>query len=239
MAEAERLCVALDVDDGQKALHIAERLKPAGVSFKVGLELFTSAGPQIVTELVQRQLKVFLDLKFHDIPNTAAGTARVVARQGVAMFNLHAGGGTEMIEAAARASREEAKRLQKDRPLLLAVTVLTSISDQILTEELLSRVSVKDAVRHFAELANNAGADGVVASAQEIPMIRSACGSNFVIVTPGIRPSWAAASGDQKRITTPKEVMDLGADYIVVGRPILQAADMVEACNRTLEEMAQ
>jgi orotidine-5'-phosphate decarboxylase len=237
MAEAKRLCVALDVSDGVKALSIAEKLKATGVSFKVGLELFTSTGPQVVADLVQRQLHVFLDLKFHDIPNTAAGAARSAARHGVAMFNVHASGGREMIAEAVRASREEAEKLQRTKPMVLAVTVLTSINDRILAEELLTRVVVKDAVRHFADLAKSAGADGVVASAQETALIRSACGPDFLIVTPGIRPSWAAMSGDQKRVTTPREAVDLGADYVVVGRPILQATDMVEACKRTLGEM--
>jgi orotidine-5'-phosphate decarboxylase len=185
---------------------------------------------------VSRGGQVFLDLKFHDIPNTVAGAARSAVRLNVAMFNVHAAGGKEMVRVAVSAAEEEAAKLGSKRPLVLAITVLTSIDNEILDKELLVKFPMKDAVLHFAEIAKAAGADGVVASPHEVSLLRNACGPEFLIVTPGIRPAWAAA-GDQKRITTPADAIRMGSDYVVVGRPILSAQSPVEAATAILEEI--
>jgi orotidine-5'-phosphate decarboxylase len=237
MTPKDRLCVALDVPEMTAALRLAEELKDTVGLFKIGVELFVSEGPSAVRSVTRLGLKVFLDLKFHDIPNTAAGAARAATRLGVAMFNVHAAGGQDMIKAVVEATSDEAAKLGGSRPLVLAVTVLTSIDDTILENELCVRGPLTDVVKHMAELAKAAGADGVIASPQEVPIIRGACGRDFLIVTPGVRPLWAAAPGDQKRVTTPREAIALGADYIVVGRPILGAEDKVAAGMRIVEEM--
>ena len=238
MAPRDRLCVALDLSDSAAAAQLAQELSQVVGFVKIGLELFTAGGPAAVKSVSSAGLKIFLDLKFHDIPNTVAGAARAATRLGVAMFNVHATGGTEMIRSAVKASTEEAAALRAPRPLVLAVTVSTSINDSILVDELRMSGSVKKTVEHLAVLSKAAGADGVVASPQETPVVRAACGSDFLIVTPGVRPTWAAALGDQQRVTTPAEAIRLGADYIVVGRPILEAGDRIAACGRIIAEVA-
>lgn len=235
MTAKERLCVALDVADTAAALQLGRELKDFVGLFKIGLELFTSEGPEVVRAVAQLGLKIFLDLKFHDIPNTAAGAARAAARLGVAMFNVHAVGGKHMIRAAVDAAAEEAAKAGMERPRVLAVTILTSV-DEATLNELRMRGSLTEAVRHFAVLAQAAGADGVIASPQETELIRSACGPNFLIVTPGVRPAGTGA-GDQKRTTTPREAVLAGSDYIVVGRPITVAKDRREACRQIVAEM--
>ncbi|MBF0537231.1 MAG: orotidine-5'-phosphate decarboxylase [Nitrospirae bacterium] len=235
----DRLAVALDVDTLLEAGVVVEALRDYVGLFKVGLQLFTGEGARVIGSIKGLGGKVFLDLKFHDIPNTVAAAARVVTAMGVDVFNVHACGGSEMMQAAVEATSQEAIRRGIARPTVLAVTVLTSINDDILSRELVVGQRVGEQVVHLARLAKGAGVDGVVASPREVGAIREACGGDFTILTPGIRPLWSAGKDDQKRITTPKEAIALGANYIVVGRPILRAGDMVEATRRILDEMAE
>lgn len=242
-ASLERLIVALDVDTKEKAIDIVKKLKSDVGIFKVGSELFTSCGPSIVDQIQALGVKIFLDLKFHDIPNTAAKSAAIAARLGVFMFNIHALGGPDMMKKVAQTVGGKSK--------VIAVTILTSMD-----ENSLKKIGVFDnmetQVLKLARLAKDAGLDGVVASPAEVKLIRNNIGRDFLIVTPGVRPAWAAAGGpsagsgpilglsqdDQKRIATPKEAIDNGADFIVVGRPIIEAQNPVEAAKKILKEMA-
>jgi len=231
-----KLIVALDVDTREKALGLVDKLKQDVKIFKIGSELFTSCGPSIVEDVKLRNCGVFLDLKFHDIPNTVAKAAIAATRLGLFMFNVHALGGQEMMKKAAKGVIEEAKKLKIDKPKVIAVTILTSMD-----ENNLKKIGVDDnmekQVLRLARLAKDSGLDGVVASASEINPIRKNIGKGFLIVTPGVRPSWAKAD-DQKRIATPKEAIDNGADFVVVGRPIIEAPDPAIAARKILEEIA-
>ena len=234
MDPREKIIIALDVGTKREALALARELGEARV-FKVGMELFTAEGPALLEETVRLGKRPFLDLKYHDIPNTVAGAVRSAVRAGVSMLTLHTSGGREMMAAAAQAAREESARTGKDRPLLLGVTVLTSLK-----EEELRRVgidhSVADQVLRLAALARDSGLDGVVSSPHEIEIIKKECGGEFLVVTPGIRPAWAAAQ-DQKRIMTPAEAIGKGADYLVIGRPITAAPSPHEAFLKVLAEI--
>ncbi|MBI5115684.1 orotidine-5'-phosphate decarboxylase [Candidatus Poribacteria bacterium] len=234
----ERLIVALDFPSADEALGFAERMGEIVTFYKVGLELFSAAGPEIVERLKTLGKSVFLDMKFHDIPNTVAGAAASATRLGVDMFNVHALGGMAMMRAAADAVVRTASGLEVKRPVVLAVTVLTSLDRRALEEEI--GFSLANGVGPFviakARQAKEAGLDGVVASPHEAAAIRAACGSSFQIVTPGIRPSWEHAN-DQKRVATPAEALAAGADRIVVGRPITKARDPLEAAGKILAEM--
>jgi orotidine-5'-phosphate decarboxylase len=232
----EKLIVALDVDSAEQALKLVERLKPWAGLFKVGMELFYSQGPVIINELRRRGVKLFLDLKLHDIPNTVARATRVLTRLGVAMFNVHAAGGRTMMRAALESCQEESAKLGLSRPLVLAVTVLTSIDQLAFNQELGFSGPVADKVVAWALLARECGLDGVVASAHEAGAIRRLCGPDFIIVTPGIRPS-GTAGGDQKRIVTPAVALAAGASHLVVGRPIIAAPDPAKAARFILDEM--
>ena len=232
-----RICLALDVDDSQRAITIVNSLKNYVGLFKIGSELFSAAGSKIVEEIVSLGAPVFLDLKFHDIPNTVARVVRVVARLGVSMFNIHAAGGAEMIKAAVEAAQDEATQQGSTPPLVLAVTVLTSINDNILQRELLINMPVENFVQHLAIMAKKNGADGVVASPREVHIIREACGEEFRIVTPGVRPVGSSA-GDQKRFSTPSMAIKRGSDFVVIGRPILAAVDPVSAAKEIAKEIA-
>lgn len=219
------LILALDVPSRKQAVELARRTSRFVSHYKVGSQLFTSEGPDLIRDLKSGEHGVFLDLKFHDIPNTVAKAAEAAAALGVDMFDVHASGGAEMMKAAVEAAGGAAQRAGTPRPLVLAITVLTSMSSTV--EEVLA----------LAERARNAGADGVVASAWEARAIRDRLGADFLIVTPGIRPSWAAAN-DQRRVASPREAIENGADFIVVGRPIQQAQDPGEAARLVCEEMA-
>ncbi|MGE0455138.1 MAG: orotidine-5'-phosphate decarboxylase [Vicinamibacteria bacterium] len=223
----ERLILALDLPSAGEARAVAKRVGARVGMLKVGKQLFTAAGPELVRELVDAGQRVFLDLKFHDIPNTVAAAVRSAAALGVSLVNVHALGGRAMIEAAAAACGPSSK--------LLAVTLLTSHDEPTLSEIGLAG-PLPAAVRRLALLARDAGADGVVASPQEIGLIREACGPDFLIVTPGVRPAGADA-GDQARLATPGAALRAGADYLVVGRPILQASDPAAAAEAIVREL--
>lgn len=184
----------------------------------------------------ERGGKVFLDLKFHDIPNTVARAAEVATKLGVYIFNIHTSGGYEMMKAAAEASKKTSLSLGTRKPLILGVTLLTSINQEILEKEIGIKKILKEQVVHLAKLAKDAGLDGVVASSWEIKEIRKTCGEDFVILTPGIRPV-GKSSDDQKRVMTPREAIKLGSDFLVIGRPIRNAANPVEAAKNILKEM--
>jgi orotidine-5'-phosphate decarboxylase len=234
MEPKERIIIALDVGTKREALALAEALAEARV-FKIGMELFTAEGPALLDEAVLMGKRPFLDLKFRDIPNTVAGAVRSAARNGVYMLTLHASGGKEMMVAAAKAAREESDKIGKKRPILLGVTVLTSLKGEELHQVGFAH-AVADQVLRLALLAKDAGLDGVVCSPHEIEAIKKECGRDFLVVTPGIRPAWAAAQ-DQKRIMTPAEALGKGADYLVIGRPVTGAPSPHEAFLKVLAEI--
>ncbi|MEO5355694.1 MAG: orotidine-5'-phosphate decarboxylase [Nitrospirae bacterium YQR-1] len=231
-----KLCVALDVDTSSAAMELVSKLKNYAGYFKVGFQLFTSEGPQIVKAIIAEGGKVFLDLKFHDIPNTAAKASIEAMNSGAAIFNLHASGGFEMMSAVSNALNTESAQRNIQKPVVLAVTVLTSLNGKILNDELRVPGDVQTHVLHLSRLAKEAGLDGVVASAREIKPVREACGNGFIILTPGIRPAWSATD-DQKRFMTPKEAISSGADIIVIGRPIISAKNPVDAAKKVLDEI--
>ncbi|KFI11225.1 MULTISPECIES: orotidine-5'-phosphate decarboxylase [Vibrio] len=215
----QKVIVALDYDNQADALTFVDRIDPSSCRLKVGKEMFTLFGPDFVKELHKRGFSVFLDLKFHDIPNTCSKAVRAAAELGVWMVNVHASGGERMMAA----SRDILEPYGKDRPLLIGVTVLTSMEQSDLTGIGLN-VEPKEQVIRLATLTKNSGLDGVVCSAQESSMLKSELGCEFKLITPGIRPAGAAV-GDQKRIMTPVDAIQAGSDYLVIGRPITQAAD--------------
>jgi orotidine-5'-phosphate decarboxylase len=234
---SEKLIVALDVGTAREARRVFEALRGEAGMFKVGSELFTSEGPGFVRELAEAGARVFLDLKFHDIPNTAAGAARAAVRLGVALFNVHAAGGSEMMRRAAEATAEEAARLGLARPRLIAVTVLTSADAAVLEETGVAARTVEAQVARLARLAADAGLDGVVASPHEIAAVRAAASRDgFLVGTPGVRPA-SSAHDDQRRVMTPAEAVRAGADYLVVGRAVLNAPDLARAAREIVEEM--
>ena len=218
----QSVLVALDVPTRERALELASQLSSHVGGLKIGLELFCACGPQIVEEIGPK--RVFLDLKFHDIPNTVAAASRVAARLGVHIFNVHCLGGLEMMRAAADAARETNPDVK-----VIGVTILTSHDSDSLAKIGLNETP-REAVPRLASLAQLAGLDGVVCSAREILPVRAACGDDFLLVTPGIRPA-NSERGDQKRVLTPTEALKAGANYLVVGRPITSAADPVKAAQ--------
>jgi len=234
----ERLIVALDVDTMYEAETLVSRLQDYVGVFKVGMQLFNSEGPDVVKRINNLGGKVFLDLKLHDIPNTVGQAAAVLTRYRVLMYNVHTAGGSEMMKAAAAAAAKESLASGIPRPLVIGVTVLTSINQVILEKEMGIPVSIEEQVVRWAKLAKESDLNGVVASPKEIEAIRAGCGQDFIIVTPGVRPIWAAAN-DQKRVMTPKEAVEAGASYLVVGRPITGQADPVEAAKRIVDEMEE
>ncbi len=232
----DRIIFALDVEHFHEALHWVTLLKDRVGIFKVGKQLFTHSGPKVVDMICQKGQKVFLDLKYHDIPNTVAKAGEEATKHQVAMFNLHALGGFEMMRKTVEASRAISKSLNLSRPIILAVTILTSMDEEGLKEVGIQGPLI-DEVGRLSLLAQKSGVDGVVASPQEIGIIRQRCGERFLIVTPGIRhPS--DKKDDQKRTLTPREAIEAGADYLVIGRPIKEAKDPIEAVQRIVEDIA-
>jgi orotidine-5'-phosphate decarboxylase len=233
-----KLLVALDVESGARALELATALRGLADGVKVGSRLFTLEGPSLVRRLVDAGAKVFLDLKFHDIPNTVAQAVEAATATGAWMVNVHASGGVAMMQAAARAGAEAATRAGRPGPLVIGVTVLTSMDQASLRASGIDRPLLEHVVA-LARMAQGAGLDGVVASPQETAAIRAACGPGFAIVTPGIRGASAGASkDDQARTMGPAEAVRAGASYLVVGRPIIGAADPRDAAARIVEELA-
>ncbi|MEW6320099.1 MAG: orotidine-5'-phosphate decarboxylase [Acidobacteriota bacterium] len=230
-----RVLVALDVDTAAGALALADRLRGSVAGFKIGKQLFTAEGPAVVRALAERGDRVFLDLKFHDIPNTVAGAVRAAVATGAWMVNVHASGGRAMMAAAVESARQAAAAAGVARPLVIGVTVLTSLDQPALAETGVTR-PVLEHVVHLARLAQAAGLDGVVASPLETAAIRAACGPDFAIVTPGIRAAGQAGTDDQARTMAPREAVAAGATYLVVGRPITGAADPRAAAERIAAE---
>lgn len=228
MSRDPKIIVALDYAEAKPALELAGRLRPELCRLKVGKELFTAEGPQLVEKLMQRGFEIFLDLKFHDIPNTTAQACKAAAALGVWMVNVHALGGRRMLEAAQEAVASAARP-----PKLIAVTVLTSMGQEDLAELGIGSTPAQ-LVLHLARLARDSGLDGVVCSAQEAALLRRECGEKFCLVTPGIRPAEAGVD-DQMRVMTPRAALENGSSYLVIGRPITRAADPL----RALQEISQ
>lgn len=225
------ILVALDFDNAQQTMELVDRLQPERCRLKVGKELFTSEGPQLVEALQNKGFDIFLDLKFHDIPNTVAKAVKAAGNLGVWMVNVHASGGQRMMEAA----RESLANFQT-KPELIAVTVLTSMEQSDLAGIGLN-IDPQEQVKRLAKLTQESGLDGVVCSAQEATILKDLCGQDFKLVTPGIRPSFAQ-QGDQRRVMTPAEAKIVGVDYMVIGRPITQAEDPIEALTLIEQELA-
>ena len=231
---SQKIIVALDVDDKAKALGLINQL-PEIATFKIGLKLFTAEGPSLLEEISRLGKGVFLDLKLHDIPNTVAGAVKMGVRHGASMMTLHTSGGEEMMAKAVEAAHEASQEGNTTRPLLMGVTVLTSLKDQQLKEIGMTR-NAAEQVLHLARIARKAGLDGVVCSPLEIELIKKEFGSDLLIITPGIRPAWAAAQ-DQKRIMTPSQAVEKGADYLVIGRPIIAAPSPQAAFKKIKQEL--
>lgn len=235
----DRLIVALDVDTLEEAERLLDLLAPAVGLFKVGSRLFTARGPAAAAAVKKRGKRLFLDLKFHDIPNTVAGAVAAAVDLGVDMLTVHTTGGEAMLRACLAAGGERARDLGRERPALLGVTVLTSLDQATLRSVWgMEGRSLEEEVISLAQMAKEAGIDGVVASPREIRSVKECCGHQFTVVTPGIRPG-QGGSDDQVRTMTPGEAIALGADYLVVGRPIVRATDPLDAANAIVREMEE
>ena len=234
----ERLIVALDVSTSEEAFQLVKVLDGEVGAYKIGMQLYNSEGPGIVQYIRYFGGRVMVDLKFHDIPNTVAQASRVMARRQAYLYTLHASGGKKMMQAAAEAAADEAQKLGVPKPLALAVTVLTSISQQEFESEIGVNKLIAEHVVNLAKMAKEAGMDGVVCSPQEITAIRQACGADFLIVTPGVRPAGVSVD-DQQRILTPAEAIRQGASHLVVGRPITAAVDPKAAARQIVAEMME
>jgi len=234
----DRIIVALDTNDILMCNRLIDTLQNEIKLFKIGKELFTACGNEAISAIHDKGARCFLDLKYHDIPNTVAKASAVACRRGIFMFNVHASGGKKMMKAARDAVCGEAEKRGIEKPIILAVTVLTSLGEGELQKEIGIVRSLEDQVVHLARMAKETGLDGVVASAKEIRLIKKALGDDFKVVTPGIRPEWADKQ-DQTRVVTPKEAFKMGADYIVIGRPITASADPLQSVQRIIKELEE
>ncbi|HEU4964525.1 MAG TPA: orotidine-5'-phosphate decarboxylase [Bacilli bacterium] len=232
----DKIFVALDFDNGDDALRLADKLGDTIRTMKVGLQLFYKEGPAILHKLQDMGFRIFMDCKFHDIPNTVAGASDSVTAHGVYMFNIQCAAGLDAMRRGKEAAVKRAEALGLAVPKLIGVTQMTSTSQAMMNDEIGIQGTVLDSVIHYSKLAQEAGLDGVVASGHEIAAIREACGEDFLTVIPGIRPAWAATN-DQKRIMTPAQALQAGAHYLVIGRAITGAQDPKEAALRILEEV--
>jgi orotidine-5'-phosphate decarboxylase len=226
----DKIILALDVSDQGQALEIVDRFGEQINIFKVGLELFSSAGPSVVRSIRDKGHKVFLDLKFHDIPNTVTRAALSATRMGVYMFNVHTSSGFGAMKSCSEAVVELCLKENFDKPKILGVTVLTSLAPEMLRNEFGIQHSLRTHVKNLSKSARDAGLDGVIASGHEVSVIKKTCGSKFLIATPGIRPSWSPPE-DQKRTMTPRDAIREGADYLVIGRSILDQPDSLKALD--------
>lgn len=233
---AEKIAIALDLDDLDSACQIMDKLGESAKLYKVGPQLFTKVGPVIIKEIKNRGKKIFLDLKFHDIPNTVYKASEAVVELGVDIFNIHISGGTEMMVASVDATRSKAIQLGIKKPILLGVTILTSMDIKELKNLYDIERDLESQIMHLSKLAKSAGLDGVVASPKEIKLIREELGSDFIILTPGVRTE-KLEGDDQKRVMTPSQAFLYGADYIVIGRPIYQSLDPESAFKKILEQI--
>ncbi len=235
--DSKRIMIALDVPDAPSAKPLLAQFSGIPLTIKVGMELFYSEGPKFIKQLQEAGHHIFLDVKLHDIPNTVRSAARVIAKLGVFVFNVHAAGGVEMMKAA-KAGLEEGWDGIGIKPLLIAVTQLTSTNQACMNDEIGIPGEVSDTVIHYAKLAKEAGLDGVVASAQEVQLIKAICGDSFLTITPGIRPS-GSDIGDQQRVMTPADAVRQGVDFLVIGRPITKASNPREAVLSIIKEMSE
>ncbi len=235
MNRLERVIVALDVENGDRAIEIVKECKPEISYFKVGKQLFTAEGPALIKRLKDENVRVFLDLKYHDIPNTVANAVIEAAKLGVDMVNIHLSGGGKMVKTTVE-RLNEFYQINNFKPLLIGVTVLTSLGDEDL-KEIGFVHSTKEMVKRLAILGKNNGADGVVCSPHEIEIVKNTCGKDFITVTPGIRPNFALTKDDQKRIMTPGMAFERGTDYIVIGRPITRAESIKEAVEKLADKL--
>ncbi len=236
MSVEEKIIIALDTSDFDRMRELVDLFGDRNVKFKIGKELFTAFPDKSLDYLKERGKDIFLDLKFHDIPNTVAKACRAAVGKGVFMFNVHSLGGFEMMKAALCEAEDEAVKLGIKRPFVIAVTILTSMSEEILKRDLKVEISLNDYVLHLCDMAKRAGLDGVVASAREVRIIKENIGEDFLVVTPGIRPEWAQSS-DQKRVVTPKDAVDMGVDYMVIGRPVTASDNPCLAFERICDEI--
>lgn len=232
----KKLVLALDVEDINIAKQLVNELNPYIGTFKVGLQLFCGYGLEIINYIKEKNANFFLDVKLHDIPNTVEKASFNVIKNGANFFNVHATGGIEMMKAARRGADNAAQKYGKKKPLVLAVTILTSINQETLSNELSNKKTVEDFVIQLAQNAYEAGLDGVVASPHELKAIKAHLGNDFIVLTPGIRPAWSATN-DQQRIATPKTALNDGADFIVLGRAVTSAENKIEAIEKIYDEI--
>jgi len=232
----KKLVLALDVEEIETAKALVDELSPYIGTFKVGLQLFCGYGLEIVNYIKEKNSNFFLDVKLHDIPNTVEKASFNVIKNGANFFNVHATGGVEMMKAAKKGAYDAAQKYNREKPLILAVTILTSINETILENELLNKNKVEDMVLQLAKNTKEAGLDGVVASANELKIIKKELGQDFVVLTPGIRPTWSLKD-DQKRVATPQSAIKDGADFIVLGRAITNSDNKIEAIKKVYEEI--
>ncbi len=232
----ERIILALDVDDFEEARALVQELKDYVGFFKVGLQLFTSCGYKVVEMIQEEGGKVFFDGKFHDIPNTVAKASANLIKNNIDFFDIHIKGGSKMLTSTVKYCNEVAKSLDKERPTILGVTLLSSFGQRTLNQELNVELNIDDYVASLAKIANEACLSGVVASASEAPQIRKICGEDFIIVCPAIRPTWSVVD-DQVRVVTPADAINAGIDYMVIGRPVTKAENKVDAIQLIIDEI--